>query len=241
MKYLALAVLIAFVFGVFRLLRQSTNLLGPKPLKEIDTAPDQPVAFGYKMSWLAIRSSNPPDVISSLELDEVQPANWATGVNAAYNGHTFISPSIDGWVFVLSHRLPELGHHKAAEKWTSLMQRLSAAHGEAQYFATHRVVGFVAWSLWRSGHEERAFAYSGESNETLVDRSSKTAGELELNYRYFDSKSSEAKDPAYRDRADLEYPDEEHVMEVAGKWSINPALLDSRTDALGCGWIGLIR
>ncbi|MFO1093965.1 MAG: hypothetical protein U0992_11735 [Planctomycetaceae bacterium] len=240
MKYFALIVLIAFVVGLLRLLRRSplTNLLGPKPLKEIDTTPDKPVAFGYKMSWLAVRASEPSEVIASLTIDKVQPANWATGVDAAYDGHTFISPSIDGWVFVLSHRLPELGHEPAVEKWTSIMRRLSTTHGEAQYFGTHRVSGFVAWSRWRSGSEERAFAYG---DETLVDRGSRTPGEIELNHDYFDSNSPEAKDDAYWERTDLEHPDEEHVMEVAGKWSINPQSLEARTTPLGCGYIGLIR
>jgi hypothetical protein len=196
------------------------------------------VPFGYKMNWLAVRAADPNDVIRSLVIDKLQPANWRTGVTAAYDGHTFISPSVDGWVFVLSYHLPGLGHDPSADAWKSIMRSLSATHGEAQYFGSHRVSGYAGWARYVAGREERAFAYC---DGTLVDRGPRTQGEIELNHNYFDANSPEASDEGYWERTDLCSPDEEHVMEVAGRWSVNPQTLEARELPAGCGHIGLIR
>ncbi|MEX1231906.1 MAG: hypothetical protein WEB58_16795 [Planctomycetaceae bacterium] len=217
----------------------------PKSLEDlfdsIDTTPDKPINFGYKMSWLAVRSLNAQDVIRSLAIDNLQRANWRTGVVAAYNGHAFISPAINGWVFVVTSKLPELGHTPDNEEWTSLMQALSREFGEVQYFGTHRVVGYNAWARFTNGAEERAFAYLGESGETLADRGSQNSGEAELGYNYFDPDSPDAESESYWEREELCYPEEEHVMEVAGKWSINPNTLESMDLPADFGWIGNIR
>ena len=230
---LALMIVIVLFWGWLRsrrrLLAAITSASAPTALdtllEKIDTTPDAPVNFGYKNSWLAIRASNAEDVIRSVSIDNVQSANWRTGFIAAYNGHAFVSPPVDGWVLVVSDRLPGLGHEPDTEEWISLMRSLSEKHGDVQYFGTHRVVGYHAWSRFVDGREQRAFAYSGESGETLVDRGARTAGETELGYNYFDPNCPEAKSNAYWEREDLCYPDEEHVMEIAGKWSINPMSL----------------
>ena len=217
----------------------SGDLFAPKPLDtlfdRIDSTPDSPMSFGYKISWLAIKTSDAGDVVESIRVENLQPANWHTGVVAAYNGHAFVSPSVQGWVFVVSKKLPELGHGADEREWTALMSALSVKYGEAQYFGTHRVSGFNAWAQFRDGSEVRAFAYC---DATLVDRGAKTAGEEELGYEYFDSESPDAESESYWEREDLCYPDEEHVMEVAGKWGLNPQTLDQRDLPPGVGWIG---
>lgn len=248
-------IVIAMVFAVVAaiwLLRQwsqspalATARTAPKPLEtlldRIDTTPDKPINFGYKNSWLAVRASNAQDVAESLSLDNLQAANWHTGFVAACNGHTFVSPPVDGWVLVVSQQLPELGHDPDTEEWTFLLQSLSDKYRDVQYFGTHRVVGYNAWARFIDGTEQRAFAYLGESGATLVDRGSRTLGESELGYKYFDPDSPDAETEAYWEREDLCYPDEEHVMEVAGKWSVNPTTLESKELSLGVGWIGSIR
>jgi hypothetical protein len=81
----------------------------------------------------------------------------------------------------------------------------------------------------------------GESGKTLVDHGSRTPGEIELGYNYFDPDSPDAEFGAYWERDDLCYPDEEHVMEVAGKWSVNPNMLEGMELPVGVGWIGNLR
>jgi len=247
---IAVIVLVAIVVALWLLRTRNesptttTDVTAPKPLESlletIDTTPDKPINFGYKISWLAVRASDAQDVIKSLSIDNLQPANWHTGFVAAYNGHAFVSPPVDGWVFVVSQKLPELGHDPDTEEWTSLLQSLSKKHGDVQYFGTHRVVGYNAWARFKDGIEKRAFAYLGESGETLVDRGSRTQGEIELGYNYFDPNSTDSENDAYWERDDLCYPDEEHVMEVAGKWSVNPNALETMNLPVGVGWIGNI-
>jgi hypothetical protein len=216
--------------------------LAPKPLDElfdkVDTTPDKPVNFGYKMLWLAIKTADSQAVIDSLDIENVQPANWRTGFIAAYNDHAFISPPVNGWVFVFSLELPEPGE-RSAQKWSSLLSQLSRKLGEVQYFGTHRIVGFHAWARFVNGEEVRAFAYLGESGETLANRGEITTSERELAYPYLTRSPDEEES-----EEDFEYgncPDEDHVLEVASKWSINPNALEQLNLAPGVGWIGNLR
>ena len=245
--YIAVPLLIVIVPLVWLFVRgyarsiPATNPLAPKPLesilKKIDVTPDNPTSFGYKMSWLAIKASDAEEVLKSLNLQNVQPANWHTGFVAAYNGHVFVSPPVNGWVFVVSPKLPEPDWSNGAGAWNSLLVGLSGKFGEAQYFGTHRVVGYHAWARFINGKEARAFAFLGERLETLADRGEKTAGELELGYDYL-AADSDIKSESYWQRDDACWPDEEHVMEVAGKWSVNPTTLEELGLPRGVGWIG---
>ncbi|QDV51852.1 hypothetical protein [Gimesia fumaroli] len=216
--------------------------LAPKPLEtlfdKIDSTPDSPVGFGYKISWLAIKTPDAKTVLDTLHIENVQPANWNTGVIAAYNGHTFISPPINGWVLVVSYHLPELGKEPEPDGLTPLLTILSQEFGEVQYFGTHRVVEYHAWSRYINGSEIRAFAYLGESDEILANRGADTEEEEELGYEYFDPDSPDADSDSYWEREDLCYPDETHVMEVAGLWSVNPTALEDLELPNSAGWIG---
>jgi hypothetical protein len=209
-----------------------------KPPDRIDATPDRPIPFGYKMAWLAIPASDPAKVAQSLPVENLESANWLTGRWAAYEGRLFVTPAVRGWVFVVCFKLPSLGEHNHEQAFKNLMQSLSREFGEAQHFATHRVVEFHAWARYANGAEVRAFAYLGERGETLVDRGARTPGEVELNYNYFDERSPLIDTEVYWGRGDLTYPDEQQVMEVAGKWSVNPTLLDESCAEPGTGWVG---
>ncbi len=211
-----------------------------EPLESVGLTPDTPMPFGYKLTWLAIRSSNSKTVLEALPIDDIQQANWRTGYLAAYRGHTFVSPSVDGWVFVVGYNLPGLDVPEKSTNWTKLMTHMAQQFEEVQFFGTHRVVEYHAWARFVVGKEQRAYAYAGESGETLADRGEKTAGEIELGHNFFDERSPEAESDEYWEREDLSYPNEEDVMLVAGKWSINPQLLDQINAPEGVGWIGAL-
>ena len=44
-----------------------------------DQTPDKPAPFGYRMAWLAIRTSNAAQVAEALGVNALQHANWRTG------------------------------------------------------------------------------------------------------------------------------------------------------------------
>jgi hypothetical protein len=148
---------------------------------------------------------------------------------------------VNHWVFVVSYNLPKPDWESGTEAWTLLLSSLSKSYGDAQYFVTHRVVEYHAWVRFTEGKEVRAFAFLGESGKTLADRGSKTAGELELGYDYLSHDSQDAMSESYWARDDVSFPDEDHVMEMAGKWSINPTLLEKSGLPRGVGWIGNFR
>lgn len=210
----------------------------PKPLDNIDTTPDAPVSFGRKMSWLAVKTEDSAGVIELLPVTGIQPANWRTGFVAAYGGHVFISPPVNGWTLIVSQQLPELPEENRTDELTPLLASLSDKFRESQYFATHRVVGYHAWALFKKGREVRAFAYLDAKGEYLANRGDQTDGESALGYDYFDPEDPDAQSDTYWDRSDLCYPDEEHVMEVASTWSVNPQTLENSRLAEGTGWIG---
>ena len=84
----------------------------------------------------------------------------------------------------------------------------------------------------------RLYGYLGERGETLFDIGGQTDAEASLGFRFFDERSPEASDPKvdYWAREDLTFPNEDHVMQLAGKWSIDPTTLEERE--VGDGWLG---
>ncbi len=205
-------------------------------IDNIDASADYPVSFGYKMAWIAIGIEDPNAVRNVIPISDAEPANWNSGINASYEGCLFISPPIDGWTFVVSLELPD--DEDLSGKLGMLLSTLSSRFGEVQYFATHRVVDFHAWALFNNGKELRAFSYLGDHGGVIANRGNKTQGELELGYEYFDAENPDAESDEYWDREDLHYPDEEHVMEVAGKWSINPQSFSRSEYSQGVGFVG---
>ena len=234
---IAIAGLIALVVAFWWLSTSPTrttspvDVFAPKPLGEINTEPERPIGFGYKNSWLAIRTTDADEVLEALSITNAQRSNWSSGLDAAYKGHTFVSPAIDGWVLVVSHEMPELGHPAQADLWSSMMTALSKRFDDVQYFGTHRVSEFHAWSRFRRGVEHRAFAFA--DYETMINRGTKTDGELELGYDY-------SMDPSEEDwdAGNVCFPNEEHVMEIASKWSLDPCKLGELELPAGTGWIG---
>ncbi|MEN6627568.1 MAG: hypothetical protein ABFD69_15195 [Candidatus Sumerlaeia bacterium] len=199
----------------------------------IEVDPCAPQAFGYKCAWLAIRTGEPEKVVEALGLTEVRPCSWAEGIKVAYIGRVFVSPPVNGWVFAVSFAFPS-----EPETIAPFLEEVGGHFDEVQYFGTHRVVEYHAWALARAGKIVRAYAYLGERGETLWDVGPKTPGELELGVNFFDERSPEAKDEKYFERTDLAYPDEEYVMQIAGKWSVNPDLLEEMALPPGSGLTG---
>ena len=176
--------------------------------KTAPPAPDLPQAFGYKCAWLAIRSASVLEVTGALRLSHTEAANWATGLEQAYAGQMFVSPAVGKWVLAIS---------------TRLLTKLSQRFGEAQYFGTHGVVEYQAWAKARQGQIVRAYAWLGESGATLWNIGSKTREELELGLTFLDEAAPEAASASDGPQTGAAYPNEESVLGMARKWSIDPA------------------
>lgn len=144
-------------------------------MASLDQTPDKPESFGYKVSWFAVRASDPASVLEALELEDRAPANWAFGLAAAYRTSersdrwVFVSPPVSGWVLVVGSCLPypvasgeshlERQFH-IGRKFDVLFSRLMKRFDDVQFFGSYRVVDFVAWARAQSGEPKRIFAYA---------------------------------------------------------------------------------
>lgn len=178
---------------------------------------DAPVAFGYKVSWLAVSSDDPAEVARVMGLARSAPSIWREGVRRAHQLEgVFVAPAIEGWTLVVNGA-PEV----QSPKFVPLLERLSAAFGETQAFDSHRIVGYYAWAKAEAGRLVRSFGYLGESGEFLADVGARTPEEVELELGI----------------ADVDHaPREGDVLAVATRWSLNPLDLGDQPTTGGPGF-----
>lgn len=199
-------------------------------------------SFGYKNAWVAVKGVSPEAVAEALALRNVRPSDWDGGLKAAYEFpitcSVFVMPPVDGWVLCVGLPLfapfderPPVFGLRAAE-WAARLQT------EVQFFSTHRVVEAHGWARARPTGLERAYAYVGESGEKTADEGPQTPEERALGFAFFDPGSDEAQDDSYWDRDDLVHVGEEHVMALAGRWSVDPTTLGELELEVGDGLLG---
>jgi hypothetical protein len=180
---------------------------------------DVPIPFGYKMSWVAVPSSDGRSVAEFFKLKQIGSCSWKNGIKRAYNCEgIFVGPAVDRWVLAL-------GSHPAADRDTFLpyLENLSKEFGEAFYFGTHRIVGYQAWGRAEKGKVRRAFGYLGERGEFLLNVGERTPEEIEIGAGVEDLDGA---------------PNEETVLELAGMWVLDPREIDLHMEATGPGWFG---
>lgn len=202
----------------------------------IDTTVDNPVGFGYKCMWFAIKTDNQQKVADLIGVNAPKQSNWKSGIDNAYDKSIFITPTIDGWTLAVGLGLPPGDSKESLEKVKELLKKLSKEFGEANFFCTHRVVEYHCWIKSTNGKIDRSYSYLGESGENIDISGDPT--DIEKTYSFINTFSEEAKQDDYWDREDLTYPDEELVMKIAGEWSIDPTKLDNRKDINGLGLVG---
>ncbi|MBU1497642.1 hypothetical protein KKF34_12280 [Myxococcota bacterium] len=210
--------------------------------QDINIEPDMPVEFGYKCQWLAIKTDSADEVINKIKLKDVQVSSWKSGILHAYEDMVFVTPPVNGWVFVVGATLPDFADNRSKRNnIEKMLIALSLYFSEVQYFGSHRVVEYHAWAKAKNGSIVRGYAYLGEQGRTLWNVGEKSSSEIELGLNYFNENSPDADDDGYWEREDLKFPDEEHVMQIAGKWSINPMKLPVMAIEKGTGFLGKLR
>lgn len=189
---------------------KAPDFRGPVYTVDYQEVPEEPSPFGYKLSWLAVRSEDPEAVLQALGGAQVRRADWNAGVAAAYAGERFLA-SCRGWVVLLG----------GAEE--DQARRLAAAFGTAEYFATHRVTEHHAWARYDGGRCTRSYAYDGERGAVLRDEGPLTAEEIALGFGALPRQGGEAYERP---------PTERDVLDIAAAWGPDPQDPEG-----GSGWI----
>jgi hypothetical protein len=195
------------------------------------------MSFGYKTAWFAFRTPETEVVLRALRLSSPVPAKAQAAIDAAYahgspelSGKAFVTPPLSGWTLVMSTGFFDVADAEPAHFLAKVAKLSAEAGAEVQFFATHRVVEAHTWARAVDGQLVRAYSYVGESGEKKVEIGDPTPEEVALNLMFFDPASPDAGAEGYWLREDLRYPDEEDVMRVAGRWSVNPSALTDIPD-----------
>jgi hypothetical protein len=160
-------------------------------MQSFNQIPDKPQPFGFKVSWFAVKASDPASVLNALEFEEATPANWEAGIAAAYRDlqgsdrWIFVSPPVGGWVLAVGPSLPYPTvetHHDIGRRFDVLFSRLMTRFDDVQFFGSHRVADFVTWARALNGEPIRIFGWSGSDGAVLVNIGEQTSEEAKLDF-----------------------------------------------------------
>jgi hypothetical protein len=192
-----------------------------------DVEPDRPHAFGYRMAWLAVRTRDTGALLECLGLDEPEVANWKSGLGTVYDEalgecRIFVSPPVNGWSFVVGTALPAPMGRRFIDKSVPLLLHLGERFVEVQYFCSYPSLDYFAWARVLDGKMIRAFAINDEG--VIWNRGKPTKEERAMGLKLFELRGVRGRKGDAGGEI-LLYPTEEHLMQLASKWSLDPTAL----------------
>lgn len=184
------------------------------------------MGFGYKTAWIAVRDVSVSEVATALGLDPIKPLPWGEGTERAYEQGVYVAGPVSGWV--LAHGARTLGDLLDATRpdFVERLTQLSTALGEVQFFGTHRVVEYHAWAHAQAGRVLRAYCYVGETGQVPLFLGEPSDAERELGVGTRQAPDDTEAWDTDRDEWLATTPSEEHVLQVAGRWSADPSGID---------------
>ena len=204
-----------------------------------DLVPDTPRAFGYKMSWIAILTTDTESVLDALGVSGETASNWNNGIGTIYDpwlgpDRLFVSPPVDGWTFVIGLALPHPVGPGHVDKCTPLMTRLSRAFADVQYYFSYPALDFFAWVRFREGRLLRAFANSG--GDVVWSKGAISRAEQTLGLKLFELRGVKGRMGDVGGEI-LLAPTQDQVMQIARAWSKDPTSLTACAARPGLGYI----
>jgi hypothetical protein len=194
-----------------------------------NAAPDRPCPFGYRMGWLAIRTRDTRGVVHALGLLRPEAVNWSGGIGSVYDhnlgeSRVFVTPPVNGWTFVVGLGLPHPLGPAFVDKFTPFVADLGARFIEVQYFLAYPPLDLFAWARVIDGRVVRAFAVGDEG--VILNVGKTTKDERSLGLKLFELRGVKGR-KGDAGGALLLHPTEEHVMRLAGRWSIDPVNVEA--------------
>lgn len=207
---------------------------------ELLQTPDLPLPFGKNTGWIAVKAGSTRKVANVIGLSKRETANWRSGLEAVQNpvlgaNKVFVSPPLDGWIFIVGSAIPFPGAAKHADQCTPLLTGLGNKFPEVQYYFADEELGFFAWARLKNGKIGRAFAWGDEG--IIWNRGRATPEERALGLRPLEPQTAKLEDRASAIQR-LVYPSEDHVHRLAGAWSINPMDIKFMETSEGVGIVG---
>lgn len=205
------------------------------------TVPDSPRPFGYRMSWIAIKTSDTDAVLRQLNLTEPVAANWNSGIGTIYDDvfsdrYVFVTPPVKGWTFVCGLPLPHPIGAAFADKLTPLLSDLSRAFGHVQYFSAFPIIDFFGWVRMHQGRLIRGFIIGDQG--VIWDKGRLTPEEKALGLKFYDLRGIRGR-KGDAGGAIVLYPTEDQVLRIAAGWGLDPLLIDKSNSGHGLGWIAV--
>ena len=234
-----LAVGAVSLIGITRLVAQEIDYRRSIPLSII---PDRPKPFGYKMYWYALKTIKTQEVVEAFNLKNPKPINWEFGVEIRYSREyrferfrarrqaIYVAPPVNGWTLVIGTGLPYLTKDESSDGY-ALFLHLSKLFGEAQFFDSLRGVDAYTWARAVQGKLIRAYSF-GEYEEQMWDMGELTLAEKELGYVLPTLGNYQNENDQWQ------WPKESDVLQIAGKWSVNPGELDTYDIPASLGVLG---
>jgi len=204
--------------------------------------PDRPRPFGYRMGWLAIRTRDTERVIERLGLTGTVTSNWDNGLGTIYSetegeGGVFVTPPVNGWTFVVGLALPQPLGKGFVDKTIPLLLDLGSHFIEVQYYLAYPALDCFAWARVIDGRLIRAYAINDEGvvwNKGKPSKEEKTLGIKLYEVRGVKKRKGDAEAEL------ILYPTEQHLMQLAGKWSLDPTRLETMAVGPAHGVIGQV-
>lgn len=233
----------------FALVKKTKATKNRKPLPHDNdsgsaiTGAGDPVIFGYKTAWLAIKSKDTQAICDLIQLVDCNAANWEKGVQTALEGSgqrfpVYIAPPLAGWTLVLVGLNLVADNAQSRQQIETLMCELSGAFGECQYFGSYRVVDYAAWFKAVDGEMVRGFSFADGEYHTNLGKTTKAELDIglgdisDLSIQELNSLAPFPDDPNGVTR----WPNEDDPLLIAEKWSINPLkinLIENGTKDIG--------
>lgn len=186
-----------------------------------------------KLAWYAVKAKDNVSVANAFCLTSFSPITWDKGLALVYKdlrrkdgdlrcSRVFVSPSVDGWVFVVGFWAFSHLDHIGLSQMNQLCSELSKSFSEAQNFGTDDSTDYCQWVLAKNGKLVRSFEYLRGEVFLTSEIGLPTKEEIAI----FGNKAQEHWSPSSY-----------QVLELANLWSRNPASIRKETILEATGFL----
>ena len=184
-------------------------------LKDAPPTPSRPIPFGWKVGWFAIRAE--PDAVISALAKSSYEISWETAIERLTSHKAFVTPSFDRWTLLVTSK-------DAIE--SSLIHLSENLVTDVAYFESHRGVGGAAYGWTTDGKIVRIHSQVDGRWLENVGELTDLEKELDIEPIDFENENLEFADQEAEDTRWERNPYERHVLQLAGRLTIDPSTID---------------